>query len=440
MRICVDMRRHFACGIGRISLNLARALLHGSTGSYDVFLLTSPRNREKVLEIAEDRAEVIVADFNFFSESDLYALPNLVASLGLDAYIAPQFYITPFLPCPSIKMVHDLWPIIYPGWVPTRQELVSHFGHDAYRGMRTFVEWFDHNRELLPSWRNDELRALYDKRAGNLADAYMIAMYSTSIDTASVVPTCSYYSMDQVLSYFPHARAKMTVVYPFVEARSVDLDERTLNRRFKVLHVGKFEPRKNHMVLCEAFSMAFDRLPQEQRAHAELVLVGDISYRTYGREVLNQVRSMGSRYPIRFMGVVSDQQLSRLFDTASLFAFPSAFEGFGIPIIEAMSFGLPTLVSNWGGMAEAAGGGAHALESLDARIWADALLEVFLDRQQYRDLAARGLSRAREFTFDQTQAQVVKALEMADGSIAPNEWMHFGKSRSGTGRRIRSSR
>ncbi|MDQ3280757.1 MAG: hypothetical protein M3Q69_05025, partial [Acidobacteriota bacterium] len=154
LNLMIDVRRHFACGIGRVGLNFAELAVARRARWNRLILLTGRGNLERVEAIADADTEVVLADYPFFSRADLYELPRLVERTGADVFVAPQFYISPWIECPTVKMVHDLWPIQYDRWLPTAEELIGHFGAEAAEGVHDFLRWFEGNRDELPSWHS----------------------------------------------------------------------------------------------------------------------------------------------------------------------------------------------------------------------------------------------------------------------------------------------
>jgi len=406
--LMIDVRRHFACGIGRVSLNFAEAALARRERWNRLILLTNSANRNRVEALAGNEAEVLIGDYPFFSRADLYELPRLIGLAGADVFVAPQFYISPLIDCPTVKMVHDLWPIRYDHWLPTTAELTGHFGPEATEGVADFLRWFERNQNDLPSWHNDHLRELYESD-DNLVRRYMIAMFCASIDTAASIPTCSWFSRNEIVHLFPLAEPRIDVIYPFMQPREAP----PKSRRFAFLHVGKFEPRKNHGLVVEAFMRAYDRLSTEDREEASLTLIGDVSYRQHGRKIVEMVRDAARDYPIHFLGVTSETKLWQHYAEAYALVFPSAFEGFGIPIVEAMSAGTPVITANRGGTREAAGGAALLVDELEPEPLAEAMLALWQDHALYQDLRERGRRHAAAFTRMRTCTQFEIAIDRA---------------------------
>jgi glycosyltransferase involved in cell wall biosynthesis len=152
-----------------------------------------------------------------------------------------------------------------------------------------------------------------------------------------------------------------------------------------VLHVGAIQHRKNIMRLVEAF----ERLPQPWR----LVLAGSLGYGA--EEILGRIANRR----IELTGYVSADELSRLYRRASVFAFPSLDEGFGIPVLEAMSHGLPVLASSRPSLLEVCGNAALVVDPLSTDSIAEGLSRLTGDDDLRRDLARRGIEHAARFTW-----------------------------------------
>ena len=159
-----------------------------------------------------------------------------------------------------------------------------------------------------------------------------------------------------------------------------------------VLTVGSLEPRKNIPRLLEAFSLIAD---DPAALNVRLVIVGA---KRHGSDAVSEaiVRyNLGNRVTVT--GYLSDAHLAHLFRTCSAFVYPSLYEGFGLPVLEALALGAPTLTSNTSALPEVAGDAALLFDPHSAKQIADALLRVLTDAALANDLQARGPSRAALF-------------------------------------------
>jgi glycosyltransferase involved in cell wall biosynthesis len=177
--------------------------------------------------------------------------------------------------------------------------------------------------------------------------------------------------------------------------------------------VAGADPTKNVETLVEAFG----RLPQPVRDAHDLVLVGDFRRRPELRE---RAAALGIEKQTRFPGVVDDDCLIELYQQASLFVFPSRYEGFGLPVLEAMACGCPVISSNASSLPEVAGDAALLVEPLDFAGLAKTMEQVLSDQDLSRDLRMRGPARASQFSWDRTARNMVavykKVVEGSCGS------------------------
>jgi glycosyltransferase involved in cell wall biosynthesis len=180
----------------------------------------------------------------------------------------------------------------------------------------------------------------------------------------------------------------------------VDLPERlpAAPRRQFVLHVGAIQKRKNLVRLVHAFSA----MPPGWR----LVLAGSSGFGA--AEILEEIARSPRRADIELTGYVSPQRLSELYAAASILAFPSLDEGFGLPVLEAMAHGLPVITSNRSALPEVAGDAAILVDPFREEEIACALRELASNPDLRLELARRGLQRAAGFPWrraiDQTRA------------------------------------
>ncbi len=194
---------------------------------------------------------------------------------------------------------------------------------------------------------------------------------------------------------------KIHVVYEGVNARfrRVDdlqkLDE--VRRRYQlparfVLSVGTIEPRKNLASLFEAFRMA-------QLEDVQLVVVGRTGW-LYA-DTFARLRELGLDNRTRFTGFVPDEDLPALYSAAEAFAFPSMYEGFGLPVLEAMACATPVVCSRAASLPEVAGDAAVLVPPDDVRGWSEALARMAQDAAFRAEVGRRGPAQAARFSWAQ---------------------------------------
>jgi glycosyltransferase involved in cell wall biosynthesis len=166
-----------------------------------------------------------------------------------------------------------------------------------------------------------------------------------------------------------------------------------------ILHVGTLEPRKNLNTLLRAYA----RLPQ--RGTVKLVLVGGKGWQTGPMFAL--MEELNLEQDVLIPGYVAGDALPLWYNAAEVFAYPSVYEGFGMPLLEAMACGLPVVASNTTSLPEAVGSDGLLLPPDDAEAWADTLSKLLDDESTRAELAARGQQRARSFSWVRTAQQTV---------------------------------
>jgi glycosyltransferase involved in cell wall biosynthesis len=180
-------------------------------------------------------------------------------------------------------------------------------------------------------------------------------------------------------------------------------------RRRYVLHVGAQRPHKNHAVLIAAFAQVARLLPD-----VDLILVGQPDRRfppTVPR--LIQTHALTDRVQVR--ETVDDHELRTLYAGAAAFAFPSVVEGFGLPVLEAMAAGVPTVTSDAAAVVEAAGGASLVVPAHDIPAWAQAMLRVLTEAPLAADLAGRGCRVAADHTWDRAADRTLRLLDRVSG-------------------------
>ncbi|MBV9355932.1 MAG: glycosyltransferase family 4 protein [Chloroflexi bacterium] len=174
-----------------------------------------------------------------------------------------------------------------------------------------------------------------------------------------------------------------------------------------VLYVGTIEPRKNLPRLLRAFQLA---RRQGFSTHA-LVLVGHRGWKDAA--VMRRVEELQLDGSVRMLGYVPTEDLVALYNLAEVLAFPSLYEGFGLPVVEAMACGTPVLTSPRGSLAEVAGDAAEFVDPLDVESIGDGLRRLLEDRNRRGELRAAGLARAARFHWDETAARTRRVYELA---------------------------
>jgi len=389
MRIGIDARRAFGSGIGRVTSNLVEGLIANVSDHEFVIFGKETPSLTKFSNV-----EVIPADFAFFSVEDLYAFPELIERCRVDVFLAPQFYISPYLPCPSIKMVHDMWPVIFPEWIPSEREFCARFGRQSWEGLVHFAGRFLSRYsagQIFPN--NAFLEQKVRKHSSDLREIYMIGMMAETLHSSTAIIIPSIHTFGEVTGSFPEVANKLHFITNF--PAPVFVHAPLAPRGGYVLHVSKWERRKNIENVIRACELVRERFD-----HIQLILVGDPSYPEYAQELKRLITEGGRAAWISHLGVVQDGELADLYRRADVFLYPSLYEGFGIPIIEAMASGTPVVTSNRCSMPEVAAGAALLVDPCSPTEISDAVIAVLTSATLGRYLRDKGLQRVTEFTME----------------------------------------
>ncbi|MDP8255681.1 MAG: glycosyltransferase family 1 protein [Candidatus Alcyoniella australis] len=223
-----------------------------------------------------------------------------------------------------------------------------------------------------------------------------------SIRRADRVIAVSEYTRQEVLEITGADPDKVSVVYNGIDGEFRVIQDQKLLSDFRrqhdlpqryILFVGTLQPRKNVTGLVRAYA----ELVQRKAVEHDLVICGERGW--IFDEIFSQVERSGLTARVRFIESLPQQQLPLLYNCAELFVFPSLFEGFGLPLLEAMSCGVPVVSSNTTSMPEVVGDAALLVDPNDVDDMALQIQRALSDRELAADLRNRGLERSREFSW-----------------------------------------
>lgn len=230
---------------------------------------------------------------------------------------------------------------------------------------------------------------------------YLSLFTGISCQRARRVIAVSAATKDDVMKVFGLPAEKVDVVYsgldPHMKRPSPDeiaafRARHGLPDRF-ILYLGTIEPRKNLSTLIRAYARV-------RPVGIKLVCAGGRGWMS--EDVFQTVNELRISRDVIFPGFVPSEELPFWYSAAELFVYPSSYEGFGFPVIEAMACGTPTITTNASSLPEAAGDAALLVPPDDITALADALSSLLTNPAQRNELAARGQAQARQFSWDDT--------------------------------------
>jgi glycosyltransferase involved in cell wall biosynthesis len=378
MRIGIDFTSAVrqGAGIGRYTRELVRALLQQDTQSQYTLLAacggvpSSERALRDVAAYANARTlNLPLSDRTMNVLWHRLRVPLAVECItgALDIFHSPDFSLPPVHRARTILTVHDL----------------------------SFMR--------VPECSDPRLRA------------YLLRVVPASVRRADVVLADSESTRRDVIELLGVDATRVQVVYAGVERRfrriSVPSTLEAVRRRYRlpprfVLAVGTLQPRKNYERLVEAYA----RVRQVPGAETSLVIAGGAGWMYQG--LFRRVQELGLQGAVLFPGFVADEDLPALYSLAKLFVFPSLYEGFGLPPLEAMACGTPVVCSNVSSLPEVVGNAALAVDPLDVAALTQALQRGLSDAGLRATLVQRGLAQASRFTWSQAAARLLEVYGM----------------------------
>ena len=354
MRIGIDARKLHDFGIGTYIRNLLRQLARLDRDS-EFVLICRTEDRESLTLLGENFRAIAESASNY-SVSEQVRVPLALRREGVTLFHAPHYVLPLLVHCRSVVTIHDCIHLMFPQYLPNRAAL-----------------------------------------------AYARASIGIAARRATRVMTVSESSKRDILRFVDTAPEKIDVIYNAYDERfGIEPREEDVNRvreRFQlhdefVLYAGNVKPHKNLERLIQAFHLVRRR----GLDHLKLIVIGDeVSKYAALRRAVHRYQL--HKY-VRFLGYLPEETLAVLYRLAGVFVFPSLYEGFGLPPLEAMASGTPVVTSNVSSLPEVAGDAALLVDPYDPGAIADGIYTVLTDETTRRDLRRRGLERARLFSWE----------------------------------------
>jgi glycosyltransferase involved in cell wall biosynthesis len=270
--------------------------------------------------------------------------------------------LPPLLPCPSVVTIHDCIHLMFPEYLPNR-----------------------------------------------LAHVYARTFMTIAAKRSARVLTVSEASKRDILHYFHIPAAKVDVIHNAIDDRfhqAPDADDVVrVRQRYQLndpflLYAGNIKPHKNVDRVIEAFA----RLKKRGFEPLKLLIIGDEISKS--PQLRRAVHRHHLHKHVRFLGFVPDATLAVLYRLADVFVFPSLYEGFGLPPLEAMASGTPVVTSNVSSLPEVVGDAALLVDPRDPDAIAAAVERILTDDALRRSLVQKGLARAHEFSWERSVRRI----------------------------------
>jgi glycosyltransferase involved in cell wall biosynthesis len=362
MKIAIDVRKWRDYGIGTYVRNLVRHLARLDKDT--TFLLFCNGADESTLRDMAENFVPVVDNSAQYRLREHVSLPLKLRRLGAELLHSPHYVRPLFCPVPSVVTIHDCIHLLFPQYLPNRM---------AYN--------------------------------------YARFMMGSAIRNSAIVFTVSEASRGDILRFFPETDPEKVHVVPNAidaellrdpgeEERERVRERYQLRSRF-VLFAGNVKPHKNLERLIRAFARVRG---QEGNEDLRLVLLGDDVSR-YG-SLRRTADEAGVRQDVRFFGFVPHETLAALYRMATVFAFPSLYEGFGLPPLEAMACGTPVVTSRLSSLPEVVGDGALLVDPYSEDEIAHGIARLLDDQDLRARLVERGLERAASYSWERSVREI----------------------------------
>jgi len=283
---------------------------------------------------------------------------------------------------------------------------VPYFAPPLYPSIPTVVTIHDLIPLILPAYKGSILVRFYTR------------LVSIAAKRATAIITDSHSSKRDIINLLNIPGEKVQVIplaaderfKPGVGTAALDRVRRrySLPQEF-ILYLGGFDQRKNLNTLFRGFRGLKERLGDK----CPLVIAGtlpseDTAFFPHPRCLAEEV---GVSDSVRFIGWVSEEEKPALYSLATLFLYPSLYEGFGLPPLEAMACGTPVIASNAASLPEVVGDGGVLVDPQEPAAWAEAMVSLLTSPQKRENLSAKGVEQAQRFSWQRTARETLEAYQ-----------------------------
>ena len=245
-------------------------------------------------------------------------------------------------------------------------------------------------------------------------DLYQLKIWGRySIKKAKKIITISESSKNDIIKAYGVSEARVEVVYPGIKQvlSMTDLKEKFGISSSYILFVGTLQPRKNIARLIEAFStlVLSSKYKEESIKDLKLVIVGKKGWKY--EEILKAPEKFGVKERVKFLDFVENEDLPGLYKNALCFCLPSLYEGFGLPILEAMQYGCPVITSNVSSLPEAGGDAALYCNPEDVDDITKNLKLITENLKLREEMIKKGYEQVKKFSWEKTARKTLDVLQ-----------------------------
>ncbi len=393
MRIGINGRFLIArrTGVQRAAFNLIKSIIQ--LDRENEYLLFTHENQRSMPEWNYDNVTIVASQIeegdNFRNHLwEQLTLPKLAKQYKIDLLHSPANTAPLFYKGKSIIHIHDLCFVINPQWYSFTFRTVYNF--------------------LIPKLAKRATKIITNS---NNSKNDLLKYCNLSAEKVSLV----YWAVDETFQHYSEmARAQR------------ELNALKKNTENYILYVGSLEPRKNIITLLKSYEYLREQYPELK---TKLMIIGSQS-RLFANAPLDVQRYKDD---ILFKGFVTDEELSHYYVNASVVAYPSLYEGFGLPPLEAMACGTPVVTSQTSSLPEVVGDSALMINPQDHRQLGDTLAKVLLDHELAVELSRRGLARVKEFNWARVARETLSVFYEVGHSPDPHrlqylpfaQWQHL---------------
>ena len=361
MRVAIDVRKLHDFGIGTYIRNLLRHLARLDQASE--YVLLCAKDDMNVAATLGPNFRTVLEPSGHYSIAEQVHVPWVLWREKPDVFHAPHYVLPPAVPCRAVVTIHDCIHLRFPQYLPSRF---------AYLYARASIWAAAHRAD----------RILTVSEASKQDILHYVHVPADRIQV-------TYNALDEQFGASP-SEAELALVR----------ERYQLHHPF-VLYVGNIKPHKNLVRLIDAFAgLRRDGFPD-----LTLLIIGDQISKLPA--LRHAVHAHKLHKHVRFLGFLNDQTLAALYKLASVFVFPSLYEGFGLPPLEAMASGTPVVTSNVSSLPEVAGDAAVLVDPLDTVDIKNGIKRVLTDDVLRADLRRKGLARARHFSWHDSVARTL---------------------------------